>query len=57
MFSDDEMEVCVFSYVLWPQEATLINVKRPKGATTFIDVTRFYYYYISFLIGNFIIKK
>jgi hypothetical protein len=49
MFFDDEMEVCVlFYYALWPLEATLINVKRPKGATTFIDVTGFYYYYIFF---------
>jgi hypothetical protein len=40
------MEVCVLCCALRP--AALINVKRPKGAAAFIDVTGFYYYYISF---------
>jgi hypothetical protein len=42
------MEVCVLCCALRPLEAALINVKRPKGAAAFIDVTGFYYYYISF---------
>jgi hypothetical protein len=39
------VEVYMFYYTLRPLEAVLINVKRPKGASTFIDVTGFYYYY------------
>jgi hypothetical protein len=42
------MEVCMLCCALRPLEAVLINVKRPKGAAAFIDVTGFYYYYISF---------
>ncbi len=35
-------------YALWPLEVAFINVKRLKGIVTFIDVTGFFYYYISF---------
>jgi hypothetical protein len=42
------MEVYVLCCALRPLEAALINVKRPKGIVAFIDVTGFYYYYISF---------
>jgi hypothetical protein len=42
------MEVCVLYCALRPLEAALINVKRPKAAIAFIDVTGFYYYYVSF---------
>jgi hypothetical protein len=48
MFFDDEMEVYVLCCALRPLEAALMNVKRPKGTSTFIDVTGFYYYNISF---------
>jgi hypothetical protein len=57
MFSNDAMEVYVLYYAFRLLEATFINVKRPKGTVAFIDVIGFYYYYIYFLIGNFIVKK
>jgi hypothetical protein len=39
----------LFINTLWPLGATLINVKRPKGATIFIDVIGFYYIYTQFI--------